>query len=278
MSPSISLTSNMLSTDNRLQMTIRDGCPSALTTGNLRRLERSRFTGHKSLRQHTDDYTLACSVKQDSLSERNTSISSNVTARTETASDLPGPGRALGKLYSMAGRKIERYATRYWAHRLRRTRKSRRATLPKSNGAVRKFMRFCRINRSATSRQWQARAEPDGFHSGSISPRGILVISRTTSMSSMATVSNRPGAGRCIGNLYSRGGRVLERWVGRIAHDCGFGPVAVFQRLCDLMGKLEDVPWGTFGRRTVRQARQPELSILTTCYNRYWCRLLKYAL
>ena len=52
-----------------------------------------------------------------------------------------------------------------------------------------------------------------------------------STISTNATESDRPGPGRLIDNLYSRAGRLLEDFVGRIAHQCGYGPHAVFLRL-----------------------------------------------
>ena len=55
--------------------------------------------------------------------------------------------------------------------------------------------------------------------------------SDNVSISSTATLSDRPGAGRFIGDLYSRAGRELERCAARLAHRCGYGPYAVFLRM-----------------------------------------------
>ena len=49
--------------------------------------------------------------------------------------------------------------------------------------------------------------------------------------STTETASNRTGAGRALGNLYSRGGRSLEAAIGRVAHKLGFGPSAVALRV-----------------------------------------------
>jgi hypothetical protein len=50
-----------------------------------------------------------------------------------------------------------------------------------------------------------------------------------------STASNLVGAGRGIGKLYSRGGRILERAISDIAHKLGFGPYAVSQRIISLI-------------------------------------------
>jgi hypothetical protein len=49
------------------------------------------------------------------------------------------------------------------------------------------------------------------------------------------TMSNLPGVGRCLGNFYSRSGRLLEQALGRLAHRCGYGPFAVGIRLSRLL-------------------------------------------
>lgn len=54
------------------------------------------------------------------------------------------------------------------------------------------------------------------------------------SITSTATASNRAGPGRALGNLYSRAGRILERWVASIAHDLGYGPYATEEQLLRL--------------------------------------------
>jgi hypothetical protein len=56
-----------------------------------------------------------------------------------------------------------------------------------------------------------------------------------TSVSTNFTASNLVGAGRGIGKLYSRGGRILERAISTIAHRLGFGPYAVSLRIIGLL-------------------------------------------
>ena len=48
---------------------------------------------------------------------------------------------------------------------------------------------------------------------------------------STATMSNLPGAGRTLGNLYSKWGFALEESLGIFAHKRGFGPEAVADRI-----------------------------------------------
>jgi hypothetical protein len=59
------------------------------------------------------------------------------------------------------------------------------------------------------------------------------------SVSTNSTASNLVGAGRGIGNLYSRGGRILERAISNIAHKLGFGPYAVSLRIMSLFPELD---------------------------------------
>lgn len=47
----------------------------------------------------------------------------------------------------------------------------------------------------------------------------------------MATMSDLPGAGRALGKLYSRGGKILEHAISRLAHRLGYGPFAAFERM-----------------------------------------------
>lgn len=93
-----------------------------------------------------------------------------------TASDLPGPGRILGNLYSRGGRPLERALGRL-AHRI--------GLLPPS------FI-----------------PGVDTYAVGDESEG---------SRSINYTMSDLPGPGRILGNLYSSGGRRLEKGVARLA-------------------------------------------------------------
>lgn len=52
-----------------------------------------------------------------------------------------------------------------------------------------------------------------------------------SSISSGATMSDLPGAGRLLGNLYSFLGRKLEAAIGRTAERMGYGPRVVAERI-----------------------------------------------
>jgi hypothetical protein len=65
--------------------------------------------------------------------------------------------------------------------------------------------------------------------------------SNAVSILSTATASNLPGPGRFIGNLYSRGDRILERSMSLIAHKLRYGPYAVSFRMHRLI-PTRDVP------------------------------------
>lgn len=93
-----------------------------------------------------------------------------------TASDLPGPGRILGNLYSRGGRPLERALGRL-AHRV--------GLLPPS------FV------------------PGDDTHAVGDESEGSRSINYT--------MSDLPGPGRILGNLYSSGGRRLEKGVARLA-------------------------------------------------------------
>ena len=55
------------------------------------------------------------------------------------------------------------------------------------------------------------------------------------------TTSNRTGAGRAIGQIYSALGRRLERTANRLAHKAGYGPRAAAARICELNYTIHDV-------------------------------------
>lgn len=65
--------------------------------------------------------------------------------------------------------------------------------------------------------------------------------------STNSTVSNLPGPGRVLGNLYSFAGQHLERRLGNVAQKAGFGPEAVYEKICAL--HRED--WKTDGKKGV---------------------------
>ena len=49
---------------------------------------------------------------------------------------------------------------------------------------------------------------------------------------STMTVNDNPGTGRVLDKfVFQRGGRALERYIGRAAHAVGYGPAAVAQRI-----------------------------------------------
>ena len=59
-------------------------------------------------------------------------------------------------------------------------------------------------------------------------------ITNTSALSTNYTMSNLPGAGRVLGNLYSIAGRRLERTVGSFAHRAGIGPNATYEKIREL--------------------------------------------
>ena len=154
------------------------------------------------------------------LSPSHVSLSS-----TATASDLPGPGRALGSFYSRAGRILER-------------------AFDKSSKPPR------------TSNQ---------------QPSPSLRAPSQISISSTATMSDLPGPGRALDALYSRAGRILERFINVNAHRCGFGPYATTIRLADYVAarknSREIYGRGVFGI-IVRQVEVVEKG---------WMKMLRYA-
>lgn len=58
------------------------------------------------------------------------------------------------------------------------------------------------------------------------------------SHSTTSTASNLPGTGRVLDNLFSFAGKQLESSLGNMAHKAGFGPEAIYKKICTL--HLED--------------------------------------
>ena len=58
-------------------------------------------------------------------------------------------------------------------------------------------------------------------------------------ITSSATASNLPGAGRALGLLYNAVGRRLEKWLGVWADRHGYGPNAVARRIGEVVVKFE---------------------------------------
>lgn len=61
----------------------------------------------------------------------------------------------------------------------------------------------------------------------------------TSTFSTNYTMSNLPGTGRVMGNLYKAAGRRLERTMSKIAQRVGYGPEAI----CDRIHGLYSSDW-----------------------------------
>lgn len=61
------------------------------------------------------------------------------------------------------------------------------------------------------------------------------------SHSTNSTASNLIGTGRVLGNLYGAAGLRLERTLGDFAHRAGFGPEAIYAKICTIC--QEDWDW-----------------------------------
>lgn len=81
------------------------------------------------------------------------------------------------------------------------------------------------------------------------------------SHSTNSTASNLLGTGRVLGNVYSVIGRHLERTLGDIAHRVGFGPEAVYEKIC-ILGRKDWIRDNETGG--VIHAMQIALSLTTT--------------
>lgn len=100
-----------------------------------------------------------------------------------TASDLEGPGRILGNLYSSAGLRLER-----------RLKKMQTAESDRNRPMVASLVNDFQQDQTTT------------------------IYSYTSAFSTNYTTSNLPGPGRIIGNLYSWAGSAFERRLGKIVN------------------------------------------------------------
>ncbi|KAI5121793.1 hypothetical protein M0805_009785 [Coniferiporia weirii] len=119
-------------------------------------------------------------------------LSYSSVSTNETADNLPGPGRIIGNLFSFAGRHLER----------------------KLNNIAK---------RSADARPPLATPTTAGVEQTS--------LVTYSSASSNATADNLVGPGRILGNVYGFAGRRLERRLGSIADQMGYGPRATAVRI-----------------------------------------------
>ncbi|KLO06003.1 hypothetical protein SCHPADRAFT_946448 [Schizopora paradoxa] len=116
----------------------------------------------------------------------------------ETESDRTGAGRILGNMYSKAGRVLISSLRRKWHKKtLRDSPVSPLPVLVLRNGVE----------------------QEDNLDAGT-------VYTLHSSWSSGYTNSNRVGAGRVIGNLYSRAGSSLQKGFGSLAYRMGMGSYA----------------------------------------------------
>ena len=138
---------------------------------------------------HNDD------VHSDGSSYLSDSTSSSVSTNY-TASNLPGPGRTLGRFYDHAGRILEAQLNKVVAKRFRRSPgiqygNNQNTAGPSTYG-------------DATIRTW----------------------------STNFTAPNLPGAGRTLGILYDYAGNILEVRAGRfIASHARVGPDAFMEKI-----------------------------------------------
>lgn len=96
------------------------------------------------------------------------------------------------------------------------------------------------------------------------------------SHSTNSTASNLIGTGRVLGNFYSLTGRHLERTLGDIAHRVGFGPEAIYQKICEVEHpSYRDSGWC---RGELILITKVALSLTAHCQTLHWwdCALSLY--
>lgn len=153
----------------------------------------------------------------------------SIASSTETADNLPGPGRLLGKVYSHLGVRLENELGRMAARLSRAT-----AQIPpfRNNDSSQETISITISAESACDPPGLAEQLP-------IRPpfQDVDVIYEICSFaSSNETVDNLPGPGRLLGNLYTFLGIRMESGLGRVAVRMGRGPTATaikIQRLRD---------------------------------------------
>lgn len=155
----------------------------------------------------------------------------------ETTSDLPGPGRLVGRVYSRLGRSIEHI----WS--ARKTRREERVTIAPARDAdvvedgrgeeeeeeeeeeVFSDMGSVFIDEDTddhdslhNSNEFELESTPSScYNSPRSSECSLSVCSLARSLSINETQTGLPGAGRTLGIAYARAGHVLERAFARFA-------------------------------------------------------------
>ncbi|KAI5117266.1 hypothetical protein M0805_000997 [Coniferiporia weirii] len=130
-----------------------------------------------------------------------------------TVSDMPGPGRILGKVYSRSGRAL----TAGLGGVARRLRERRRRNSPVP----------------ATADPSPSNNAPADAQTSGVGRSYTLSIAPSLN----ETASDKTGAGRLLGNLYSAGGRTLEARLSALAIRAGGGPDACAERIRESLGQ-----------------------------------------
>ncbi|KAI5117846.1 hypothetical protein M0805_008118 [Coniferiporia weirii] len=157
------------------------------------------------------DTSRSPSLTEEHLSTSSVSGGTSELSSDATVSDLPGPGRLLGRLYSTLGRGLE---NRIGSISERVNRRRRENSLQEAPALALTVPppRHGPPSIASSSADWRA-----AFSSSTVS--------------SDKTATNLPGPGRLLGKLYSKSGLILENRLNKIANGAGRGPDACAARI-----------------------------------------------
>lgn len=163
----------------------------------------------------------------------------SIASSTETADNLPGPGRLLGNLYSYLGVRLENGLGRA---ALQLHGKTAHGPPLQHDGSP---SRVSLAERSTTSRfdalsfLMQSSMRPPSF-------QDEYTYEVCSIASSTETADNLPGPGRLLGNLYSSAGIRIVNRLCRVAVQLGRGPEATALKIRAIK---DDPSLGHFSRR-----------------------------
>lgn len=170
----------------------------------------------------------------------------SIASSTETADNLPGPGRLLGNLYSHLGVRLENRIEKI-AVKLHGT-----AANPNSLQYDDALIHGAHSVTNSTESGYDANELAVQLPTRPPSPQDVDVAYEICSFaSSNETADNLPGPGRLLGNLYSLVGTRIENRLGKVAVRLGRGPAATTMKIQRIR---DDQSLGYFARR--RQLRK----------------------
>ena len=173
----------------------------------------------------------------------------------ETVSDLPGPGRMIGKVYMRLGHSLENVLSNLKGGRKRTVKQGSEISENASSEASDwEEIAFLESTESLSELTDVAEDEcTDSNSSQNVSEENITwdasssldIASSDTQYttcslisSSNYTTSNLPGPGRLLGRVYAYLGSSLETHLNQLAMQRGRGPDALLARLCAVLKKL----------------------------------------